>query len=310
MPKVTSRTAVADEPRSDGADEARAQSGTVGAVETSEGAPSLSTMSLTLTGTAGPSLDAHRAGPGQVLRVGAAEDLLLFDCGESTATQLLRAGVDPAAIFEVFFTHVHADHTHGLTHFAIGGWQHGRRRLTLYGPPNLQRFADALFKEAYAEDLASRFEVRAPLGLGDMRVVEIGAGFILERDDYTITAAPGVHVLNSHGYRIEASDGRALVLTGDTAHCESIVSLARGAHTIVHECHLADWRHERTQPEFLRNIHSSATTAAQTARQAAAKRLVLVHLPPQASPERMVEEASKVFDGEIVVGEDLMTLEI
>lgn len=268
-------------------------------------------LKLILTGTAGPELQPDRAGPSQVVCVGGSDpDLLLFDCGDRTVTQLLRAGIDPGAINELFFTHLHPDHIHGTGPFVIGGWQRGRRELLVYSPGKIREMLDGLFQNGYADGLETWYQVRDPSGMADIATKVVTAGVVVDRPEYRITAAPSKHMLDTHGYRIETPDGRALVLTGDTSYCESIVELARGAHTIVHECFMADQRNEDTKSDFLRGIHANPEDAAATAQEAGAKRLVLVHLPPAADTDEVVARCEAAFDGEVILGEDFMELEI
>ena len=67
-----------------------------------------SKMKVTLLGTGNPRVNLQRSGPSQVVWVGA--EPLLVDCGLGTTHQLLRAGIDPARVRYLFFTHHHSDH--------------------------------------------------------------------------------------------------------------------------------------------------------------------------------------------------------
>ena len=58
-------------------------------------------------------------------------ETLLFDCGEGTQRQMMRFGIS-FALADIFFTHVHADHTGGNENFAKLG-------VTILGRPKLLR---------------------------------------------------------------------------------------------------------------------------------------------------------------------------
>ena len=68
-------------------------------------------LSLFFAGTAGSVPTARRGLPAVLMRRGG--DRLLFDCGEGTQRQLLRA-VGLPDIEAVYLTHLHADHWLGL----------------------------------------------------------------------------------------------------------------------------------------------------------------------------------------------------
>src|SRR5699024_4736941 len=143
------------------------------------------------------------------------------------------------------------------------------------------------------DDLESRLTVRDPRGLMDIAVQQVQEGLVMETDQFRVTAAPGNHVLDSHGFRVDSDDG-SVVVTGDTGYSPSLVKLSQGAHTIVHECFLG----ERELPGPLNqisNIHSTPEVAARTAAEANASRLVLTHVTEQIDPTDMVQRARTVF---------------
>jgi len=105
----------------------------------------------------------------------------------------------------------------------------------------------------------------------------------------------------------EKRPGVSIVYSGDTAPCQEIMELSRGAQVLIHES---------TYGEELREMadgygHSTARGAAEIARDAGVERLFLVHSSPRYSKdsgsEKLLEEAKAVFmnvsipeDGEII----------
>jgi len=136
-------------------------------------------MRLIMTGTGTPHPCLQRAGPGQVVEV--AGELLLFDCGEGTLRQLMCAGVPAQDVNTLFLTHLHLDHTAGLTGFIFGSWYLARRgaftnkrlRLQVYGPAGAGPTLDSL-KEAYRKDLADRSNI-GPADAGVLRLLRAPA---------------------------------------------------------------------------------------------------------------------------------------
>jgi ribonuclease BN (tRNA processing enzyme) len=104
------------------------------------------------------------------------------------------------------------------------------------------------------------------------------------------------------GFRIEAG-GAVLAYTGDTGPCDEVIDMARDADILVAEATYQD-------ASTLAFFHMSATQAAEHAKAAGAKRLVLTHILPTLDPEVSREEAAHAFDGVIDLAEDGITFEV
>ncbi len=275
-------------------------------------------MRLILTGTGTPHPCLHRTGPSQVIEV--AGDRLLFDCGEGTLHRLMRAGVQPHQIQDLFLTHLHLDHIAGLTGFVFGSYYltlrddvaRQRARLQVYGPADTEDVFASL-RGAYRVDLAHRRSMGTPAeGFFDETVHRVRAGAVVERAEYRVTAAPADHGIETYGFRVDY-DGGSLVLSGDTTYAPSIVELARGADVLVHEAHMADAR--PSNPIYapvwdnIAAIHSTPEQAGRAAREASVRRLIVTHLKPDIDPEQVRRRCAREFEGEVTVAEDLMQVE-
>src|SRR5437016_1615374 len=86
--------------------------------------------------------------------------------------------------------------------------------------------------------------------------------------------------------------GRAIVFTGDTRPCASVVDAALGADLLIHEATFGEEEKDRARETG----HSTAREAAQIALAAHAKRLVLSHVSARysISAEELVTEAKAV----------------
>jgi ribonuclease Z len=85
--------------------------------------------------------------------------------------------------------------------------------------------------------------------------------------------------------------GRRLVVTGDTAPCEAVITAAQGADLLVHEATFGDEEDDRAKE----TMHSTATQAAVVARAAGVALLALTHVSPRYFGPELVREAREVF---------------
>ena len=283
-------------------------------------------LRLTLLGTGTPTPSLERGG-GSFL-VEHDDDALLFDCGPGAVRRLLAAGVPPTRVTHLFLTHLHYDHCMDYAYLTLTRWDQGAGQipdLEVYGPAGTARMTRLLFGEegAYQADLAGRtlhpgshiiYEHRGgtlPRHRPAPRVREVGAGAAIEGGGWQARTAEMVHCqpyLQSVAYRFESPEG-SIVVTGDTAPNPQLVELARGANVLLQMCHFLN--DVETDPRLTSSC-SGHLDAARTAAAAGVETLVLIHLTEQiARPgirERMVAEAAAVFDGTIILGEDLMEI--
>ena len=187
----------------------------------------------------------------------------LVDCGADAVRELMCADLDPARLSAVVLTHEHPDHVSGFALLVEKLWLLGRREpIPVYGPASALRVAESCF-ELYATD---RWE-----GLPDREyhaVDEAPGAAVFERDGFRVTATPVDHPVPTIGLRVEAASGAVAAYSADTAKSEAVADLARGASVLVHE-----------GTGHLPGVHASPEEAAETARDAGVRRLVLVHIP-------------------------------
>lgn len=277
-------------------------------------------MELVLLGTGAARPDVERSSPASLLRIG--ERLILVDCGEGATTQLLRAGVDLRQVQELFFTHLHTDHTLGYAQFVIASWAEGRRALSVWGPPCTTTLTTTLFHELYREDVAWRSHIGRPTdGIWDIAVTEVpdepGTLVVVERDGVRVTAVRVVHPVPTFAYRFDCAE-ESVVFSGDTAYCVAVADLARGADLLVHECALAEsarasvYRGAEGERIWanLQSIHVTPRQAGQIAQLAGVPRLVLHHISRGADRDEIRRQAAQTYDGELIIGEDLMRIDV
>jgi len=98
-----------------------------------------------------------------------------------------------------------------------------------------------------------------------------------------------------------------VVYTGDTRPTERTVEVARNADLLIHD---ASFR-EDLKEWAVESGHSTAREAAEVAKAANAKKLILTHISTRYSKDArpLLEEAREVFSN-TVIAEDFMTIEV
>ncbi|MFE2038029.1 ribonuclease Z [Streptomyces scopuliridis] len=293
----------------------------------------MSVRELVVLGTASQVPTRHRNHNGYLLRWDG--EGLLFDPGEGTQRQMLRAGVAAHDIHRIFVTHFHGDHSLGLAgviqRINLDQVPH---EITAHYPASGQRYFERLrYATAYRESV-------------ELTEAPVSADGVLARTPaYTLEARRLSHPVESYGYRLTEPDGRRLdpvrlaahgiagpdvgrlqregVLNGvtleevsetrrgqrfafvmDTRLCDGVHALAEGCDLLVIESTFLDGD-ERLATD---HGHLTAGQAARAARDAGVGHLVLTHFSQRYSdPDEFERQARAAgFEGELTVAADLV----
>ncbi|MEW2469603.1 ribonuclease Z [Streptomyces sp. NPDC046994] len=293
----------------------------------------MSVRELVVLGTASQVPTRHRNHNGYLLRWDG--DGILFDPGEGTQRQMLRAGAAAHDLRRVCVTHFHGDHSLGLAgviqRINLDKVPH---RITAHYPKSGQLFFERLrYATAYRETV----------GITEAPVAEDGV--IATTPAYTLEARRLSHPVDSFGYRLVEPDGRRMLperlaahgiegpdvgriqregsLDGvaletvsevrrgqrfgfvmDTRLCDGVYTLAEGCDMLVIESTFLD-ADEQLAVEY---GHLTASQAARVARGAGVRHLVLTHFSQRyAEPEEFERQARDAgFGGELTVARDLL----
>jgi ribonuclease BN (tRNA processing enzyme) len=134
-----------------------------------------------------------------------------------------------------------------------------------------------------------------------LTVKEISNGPMLYRD-FKIFSKPTAHISGSVGYRIEFKDGKSVAVSGDTDYCQNIVDLGVEVDLLILECSFPEGKKVEG--------HLIPSLAGRIAMESRCKRLLLTHLYPVCDQFDILKQCSEVYQGEIIVGEDLMRIKI
>ncbi|WJQ09530.1 ribonuclease Z [Geobacillus stearothermophilus] len=256
----------------------------------------------------------------------------LFDCGEATQHQILHTAIRPRRIEHIFITHLHGDHLFGLPGLlGSRSFQSGETPLTVFGPKGIRAFVETALSVSgtrlrYELNIAEieegvifddeRFQVIAkrldhgmlsygfrvvekdlpgPLLVDRLKALGVRPGPIYQqiKQGKTVMLDDGT-VIDGREFVGPPQKGRIVAVLGDTRFCEAAIELARDADVVVHEATFAAAEQRLAHDYF----HSTTTDAAEVARRAGAKRLILTHISSRYQGEaalRLVAEARKVF---------------
>jgi ribonuclease Z len=293
-------------------------------------------LSLFFAGTGGSVPSSRRGLPAVLVRRGG--DRLLFDCGEGTQRQLLRS-VGLADVECVFITHFHADHWLGLPGMLKSFALRDREQpLCVYGPRGLDELMAATrfiygrrlpYELTIAELAPGEAVEREGYRIAPVPVSHKGAsavGYAIVEDarpgqlDPQLAQRLGVRPGPDFGRLVRGEtvngvspeqvvgptrEGRKVVISGDTTPCEALAIAAHEADVLVHEATFVEEEAERAR----QTGHSTARQAAELARAAEVRLLVLTHLSTRYSGGEVQSEARAVLP-DTQVPRDFDTVEV
>jgi len=243
------------------------------------------------SGTGIPSL--KRGAPGLIVISDSTR--LLIDSGSGTLGRMLEVGVTYRDPDLLLYTHIHPDHVSDLVSIIFASKyadQPREKELLCIGGPGFKSYFKKL-KNLYGSWIVPE---SYPL-----TVKEISRKGLVYRD-LRILSRPMAHISESVGYRIEFKDGKSMAISGDTDYCQNIVDLASEVDILVLECSFPDGKKVEG--------HLTPSLAGRIALESNCKKLLLTHLYPVCDQFDVVNQCRQVYQGEIILGEDLMKIKI
>lgn len=262
-----------------------------------------------LLGTGNPNTDPERSGPATAIIVNGA--IYLVDCGPGIVQRAAAAKLPMEELKRVFITHLHSDHTAGLSDLILTPWVLDRTSpLEAFGPPGLKSMSKHIVA-AYQEDIKMRvrgLEGANPTGY-KVNAHEIQPGVVYKDANVTVKAFLVLHGSWKYafGYRFETKD-RTIVISGDTTFTRDMIEQARGVDLLIHEvyCEAALAAREPKWQKYHSSFHTSSRDLARIAAEANPKMLVLYHaLWWKSSEEQLLKEIREIYKGPIALGNDL-----
>ncbi len=255
---------------------------------------------LVILGTGTPIANPDRSGPSVAVVVNGSAYLVDFGPGvvrRAAAAERDKhiAALKPANLKIAFATHLHSDHTAGLSDLYLTPAVLDRGApLELYGPPGIADMARHI-EAAYIKDVDVRTR---GLEHGNPKAYKINAheikpGVVYQDANVKVTAFAVEHGSwdYSYGYRFDTAD-RSIVISGDTGATQKVADACHGCDLLVHEVYSSVWLNERTDrwKKYHSTFHTSATKLAAIATAAKCKQLILYHqlFRPQDNPDTVL----------------------
>ncbi|WNY27078.1 ribonuclease Z [Methanolapillus ohkumae] len=272
-------------------------------------------------------------------------EMILFDCGEGTQQQMMRAKTGMMKLHSIFLSHFHGDHILGLpgllqTLAFLGQME----EIAVYGPFGIDEIMDAFSK-------LGMHKLKFPL-----KVVELSPGDIVRYDGYSVKAVRADHDRPALGFVLEEDErpgrflrdravelgvapgpafsklhsgqsitlpnktvvssdmvvgpkrpGLKIAYSGDTRETDLFFYEAQDADAVIHEATFTSDMKENAD-EW---AHSTAKGVAKLAKKYNVRQLILTHISQRFSEDvaPVLDEAKTEFEN-TMIAQDLMEIDL
>ncbi|MBC1429293.1 ribonuclease Z [Listeria seeligeri] len=257
----------------------------------------------------------------------------LFDCGEATQHQILRSQIKLSKLEKIFITHMHGDHIFGLPGLLSSrSFQGGDSDLTIYGPVGIQAYVETslklsgtrltykiIFKElepglifedemftvtadeldhgmlSYGYRIVEK-DKQGALDAAGLKADGVEPGPIFQKlKNGEVVTLPDGREIDGKNYIGEPQKGKIISIFGDTRETASEYALAENADVLIHEATFEGDK-GKMAAEYM---HSTTIQAAELAKKAGVKKLILTHISSRYDREAskaLLIEAKSVFE--------------
>ncbi|MGC8497506.1 MAG: ribonuclease Z [Thermoplasmata archaeon] len=257
-------------------------------------------------------------------------EILLFDCPEGTQKAIMSSSMSFMKISKIFISHFHGDHFLGLAGLIQTMALNNRKNdLEIYGPENAINMISSFLQIGY---YSLPFNIKIT-ELSDNEELDFGSYSVKtkrafhpvftlaysveeksqvkiskEKMDLYNIKSKEVKILRDQGYILKNNEkvyfediiagtrtGRKIVYTGDTAPMAGMADFAMNCDILVHDSTTGSEFEEKANDYG----HSSSRQAAEIAKKANCKMLLLAHISPRYKLSenlyRLEKEAQEIF---------------
>ncbi|MFT4516556.1 MAG: ribonuclease Z [Gammaproteobacteria bacterium] len=239
-------------------------------------------MRVTILGSGTPRPDINRFS--QSILVEAGDEKLLFDAGRGATIRLSQAGINIKDINKVFLTHLHSDHTLGLSDLIMTGWIYQRSQdFQIFGPAGTKDFVKNI-KLAFFEDIKIRTVAPENHTLEGLSTptAEIEEGLVYKKNGVEVIAFRVDHgggVEHAFGYKI-IYNKKVVVISGDTNYSDNLIKYAKNCDLLIHEIADAPLKviNNNARVQGLMNYHTTPSEMAKVINAVNPKFTILTHI--------------------------------
>lgn len=254
----------------------------------------------------------------------------LVDCGEGTQIQMIKYKIRRGKISHIFISHLHGDHYFGLVGLlnTFGLLSH-KQELHVYGPSPLQQIIEmqmnvadtvlpyplhfhTLTKPEVLVDnekikiscfptthriecygfLFEEKEGKRKLLIDKVRKLNIPVSFYTSLQNGLDYITPKGQTIRNDEITTAADKGKKYAFCADTRYEEAIIPYIKGSDMIYHESTYLD----NVRDKAFERFHCTTKQAAEIARKAQVKKLLLGHFSSKYnSLEQFEQEAKEIF---------------
>lgn len=231
--------------------------------------------------------------------------LFLLDCGEGTQQRIRQEHLSFVKIEAVFISHIHGDHCFGLFGLlSTMSLYHRVAPLHIFGPQNLGPIIK-FYLSYFGQDLGYEIVFHPLTAKSPVVIAGVPA---MTTKNVTVTAFPLNHKMDCYGYRFDEIVSprrnpwkpRSYAYVSDTAPFPELASYVKDVDLLYHEATYPAGMEDKAQQYY----HSTSLQAAQCARDAGARQLIIGHYSSRIKDiSSLAEECREIFPESFTVND-------
>ncbi len=265
----------------------------------------------------------------------------LFDCGEGTNRQIMKAGLNISSLDCIFISHLHTDHTLGLPGLIETLNMDSKSKIKIFSPDGIGNFLKCFFDQFYTPEIKVEIKELKPKDRPftvfdhlEFNVFAVGLNHLVECIGFSFVEKPkrrfikekikklglkteDFKTLREKGYIkkdgkiiteeeiTEEVKGFKFTYIPDTYKTDNIIKLAKESDVLVIECTYLD-----EEEKAKRYGHLTLEHILEIAPELDCRKIVLTHFSKKyKNPEKFRERIRKAGAGNIILGEDFMSFD-